>query len=216
MEWQTIFKDIEDKLMPHFRLDVWERGLYYYLLRHTRIAGLDATTIPLPAISSALGCSDSQSRKSIRSLAEKGCIELEQTRKGHYVKVFLPDELSLPSPREVQPVIDIEEIDFFRDREYLGALLKREQNRCFYCLREIKEDSCELDHVVSQLNGGDNGYRNIVASCHQCNTKKQGAIAEDFIRQLYRKNLLSEKEFEGRTQALDALKGGQMKPEIPR
>ncbi|MEI7709032.1 MAG: HNH endonuclease [Chlorobium sp.] len=215
MDWQTIFKEIEDKLMPHFRCDVWERGLYYYLLRHTRIAGLDATTIPLSAISGTLGCSESQARKSIRSLAEKGCIELEQTRKGHYVKVFLPNELSLPSVQE-QPALNIEEIDFFKNREYLDVLLKREQNQCFYCLREIKEDSCELDHVVSQLNVGDNGYRNIVASCHQCNTKKQGGSAEDFIRQLSRKNLLSEKEFEGRIQALEALKAGQIKPEINR
>jgi hypothetical protein len=215
MDWQTIFKDIEDELMPHFRCDVWERGLYYYLLRHTRIAGLDATAIPLSAISGTLGCSEFQARKSIRSLAAKGCIELEQTRKGHYVKVFLPNELSLPSVPE-QPALNIEEIDFFKNREYLGVLLKREQNRCFYCLREIKEDSCELDHVVSQINVGDNGYRNIVASCHQCNTKKQGGSAEDFIRQLYRKNLLSEKEFEGRIQALEALKDGQIKPEINR
>lgn len=215
MDWQAIFKDIEDELMPHFRCDVWERGLYYYLLRHTRIAGLDATTIPLSAISGTLGCSEFQARKSIRSLAAKGCIELEQTRKGHYVKVFLPNELSLPSVPE-QPALNIEEIDFFKNREYLGVLLKREQNRCFYCLREIKEDSCELDHVVSQLNVGDNGYRNIVASCHQCNTKKQGGSAEDFIRQLCRKNLLSEKEFEGRMQALEALKDGQIKPEITR
>lgn len=212
MDWQAMFKDIEDKLMPHFGCDVWERGLYYYLLRHTRIAGVHTTTIPLSAISAALGCSEDRARKSIRSLAEKGCIELEQTKKGHYVKVFLPDELSLPSAQE-QTAPDIEEIDFFRNREHVSVLLKREQSRCFYCLREIREDSCELDHVVSQLNGGDNGYKNIVASCHRCNTKKQGGSAEDFIRELYRKNLLSEKEFEDRTQALEALRDGLIKPE---
>jgi len=214
MDLQAIFKEIEDKLLPHFKCDIWERGLYYYLLRHTRLIGLDATTIPLPNISNVLGCSDYQSRRAIRSLAEKGCIELEQTRKGHHVKVFLPNELSLPSSQQEETPPNIEEIDFFKNRKYLSSLLKREQNRCFYCLREITEDSCELDHVVSQLNSGDNGYRNIVASCHQCNTKKQGNSSEDFIRQLYRKNLLSEKEFEGRMHALEALKDGQIKPEM--
>jgi hypothetical protein len=183
MDWENVLKDIEDRLMPHFHCDIWERGLYYYLIRHTRLMGIEAATIPLPSISKALDCSDFQSRKAIRALAEKGCIELQQTRKGHYVKVLLPDELPLPPAERELAAVDMEAIDFFKNREYLGDLLRREQYRCFYCLREIKEDSCELDHVVSQLNGGDNGYRNIVASCHQCNTKKQGGGAEDHVRQ---------------------------------
>lgn len=214
MDWQETYKDIEDRLLPHYQCDIWERGLYYYLLRKSRIRGLESATVPLPQISNALRCSDSQSRKTIRSLAEKGCIELEQTRLGHFVKVFLPSELPLPDQSTEEIPIDIEIIDFYKNREYLSALLKRERGQCFYCLREIKEDSCELDHVGSQLNGGGNGYRNIVASCHQCNTKKQGGSAEDYIRQLFRKSLLSDKEFEGRLHALEALRDGQLKPEV--
>lgn len=214
MDWQAIYKDMEDRLLPHYQCDIWERGLYYYLLSQTRVRGLDSATVPLPQISSALRCSDFQSRKTIRSLSEKGCIELEQTRQGHYVKVLLPAELPLPDETKVEIPVDLEQIDFYKNREYLGALLKREQGRCFYCLREINEDSCELDHVVSQLNSGDNGYRNIVASCHQCNTKKQGGSAEDHIRQLFRKSLLGEKEFEGRMHALEALRDSQLKPVI--
>lgn len=216
MDWQIVLKDIEDKLIPHYHCDIWERGLYYFLLRHTRLIGLEAATVALPAISKALNCSESKSREAIRALGEKGCIELQQTRKGHYVKVLLPDELPLPRAEKELPTEDIEVIDFYKNREHIGPLLKREQYRCFYCLREIKEDSCELDHVVSQLNGGDNGYRNIVASCHQCNTKKQGGGAEDYVRQLYRRALLSEEEFEGRINALEALKEGRIKPEIGR
>jgi len=178
--------------------------------------GLETATIALPAISKALNCSESKSREAIRSLSDKGCIELQQTRKGHYVKVLLPDELPLPSNERELPAEDIETIDFFKNREHLGPLLRREQYRCFYCLREIKEGSCELDHVVSQLNGGGNSYRNIVASCHQCNTKKQGGSAEDYVRQLYRKVLLSEEEFESRISAIEALREGRIKPEINR
>jgi 5-methylcytosine-specific restriction endonuclease McrA len=86
--------------------------------------------------------------------------------------------------------------------------------RCFYCLREVNKETCELDHVESQLNGGGNNYQNIVASCHQCNTKKQGSRAEDHIRQLFRKGLLSENEFETRLHTIELLKDGQLKPEI--
>jgi len=216
MDWQAVLKDIEDRLIPHFQFDIWERGLYYLLLRHTRLMGLETATIALPAISKALNCSESKSREAIRSLSDKGCIELQQTRKGHYVKVLLPDELPLPSNERELPAEDIETIDFFKNREHLGPLLRREQYRCFYCLREIKEGSCELDHVVSQLNGGGNSYRNIVASCHQCNAKKQGGSAEDYVRQLYRKVLLSEEEFESRISAIEALREGRIKPEINR
>ena len=73
---------------------------------------MESTTIPLPAISKALNCSDSLSRKIIRQLAEKGCIELEQTRKGHLIKVFLPNELEIQAPNRENNKIDIEEISF--------------------------------------------------------------------------------------------------------
>jgi len=127
---------------------------------------------------------------------------------------LLPSELSLPDSVEEKPNLDIEQVDFFKNREFVGSLLAREQKRCFYCLSDVSGDTCELDHVIPQVNGGGNSYRNIVASCHQCNTKKQGNGAEDFIRQLYRRSLLSEKEFEGRLQALAALSDGHLKPEL--
>ncbi len=37
-------------------------------------------------------------------------------------------------------------------------------------------------------------YRNIVVSCHQCNTTKQAREAVDFIRYLYRCGFLSQVE----------------------
>jgi len=214
VDWQKIYKDIEDLLLPHFECDIWERGLYLHLVRHTRLVGLETATIPLPTIASALKCSEWQARKTIRSLAAKGCIELEQTRKGHTVKVPLPHELGIRAIPQESAKVDIEEIDFYKDRQYLEALLARERNQCFYCLSEVTADSCELDHVISQLNGGGHGYRNIVVSCHSCNTRKQGTSPEDFLRSLYRRALLSEKEFEGRMHALASMQEGDLKPEV--
>ena len=214
MDWPKTLKEIEEILIPHYQFDIYERGMYLYLLNKTRIRGLEYTTIPLSQISKALNCSDWQSRKTIRQLAEKGCIELEQTRKGHSVKVLLPADLDIAKPEETELEINIDEIDFFKGREYLAAIIKREQNTCFYCLSEISSENCELDHVVSQLNGGDNSYKNIVASCHKCNTRKQGADAEDFLRGIYRKGMLSESEFEGRLSALKVLRQGDLKPDL--
>lgn len=212
MNWEKILIEIEDLLIPYYQFDIWERGLYFYLLNQTRLRGLEYSTIPLSSISQALNCSDFQSRKTIRQLAEKGCIELEQTRKGHSVKVFLPSELGIQPQKRVESPLDLEEIDFFKNRGYVSELVAREKERCFYCLSEISAENCELDHVISQLNGGNNSYKNIVAACHKCNTRKQASTAEDFLRSIYRKGMLSESEFEGRLSAIEVLKNGTLKP----
>ena len=155
--------------------------MYGFLLNQTRVRGLEYATIPLSHISKALKCSDGQSRKTIRQLADKGCIELDQTRKGHSIKVLLPSDLDIPVPEDEKKELDVEELDFFQGREYVYAIIKRERDRCFYCLSEISIENCELDHVISQLNGGDNSYRNIVATCHKCNTRKQASDASDYL-----------------------------------
>jgi hypothetical protein len=113
-----------------------------------------------------------------------------------------------------EPSPDIESIDFFRDRRYLPALLKRQGSRCFYTFKTITEESCVLDHVVPQADGGDNSYRNIVAASHDANSLKRGESAEDFVRQLYRKGVLSVTEMEDRLTTIAALKSGDLKPEI--
>jgi len=214
VDWQKIIKEVEDTLIPHYELDIWERGMYYYLLKQTRISEREYVTIPLSALSIALRCSDYQARKVIRELAKKGCIKLEQTRRGHNVKVFLPTELDISIPQATKEKVDIEQIDFFKNREYIDVLLKRENDACFYCLKDISPETCELDHVIPQLDDGDNGYRNIVATCHRCNTHKQGKSVEDYLRQLYRKNLLSETELEDRLSALEALRNGELQPDV--
>lgn len=212
MDWSKIFQEIEDIVVPHYGFDIYERGMFLYLLNQTRIRGLEYATIPLSKISTALSCSDWQARKTIRALAEKGCIELEQTRNGHSVKAFLPSELEINLPVEAVTEVSLEDIDFFKGREYVSSLVKREQGKCFFCLSDISVENCELDHVVSQLQGGGNGYKNIVAACHKCNTRKQAAEAEDFLRSLFRKGMLSESEFEGRLSALESLKNGDLRP----
>jgi len=214
LDWTKTLIDIEDILIPHYEFDIWERGLYLYLLNQTRLRGIDSATIPLSDISKALKCSDFQSRKTIRSLGERGLIELEQTRRGHFVKVLLPSELGIQPETDEKKKINIEEIDFFKNREYVVELVTREKNQCFYCLSDITLENCELDHVMAQQKGGDNSYKNIVAACHKCNTRKQAAEAEDFLRSIYRKGMLSDNEFEGRLSVLEALKSGNLKPQI--
>ena len=139
LDWLKTLKEIEDILIPHYQLDIYERGMYLYLLNKTKIRGSEYATIPISQISKALKCSDWQARKTIRRLDEKGCIELEQTRKGHSAKVLLPTDLDILKTEKIElEEINIDEIDFFKGRKYVVAIVKREQNKCFYCLSDKK------------------------------------------------------------------------------
>lgn len=215
MNWADTISDVEDLLFPKLQLDVWERALYYHLLRRTRIAGAPSVLVSIQELSQALSISDWKAREAIRSLEKKGGISIEErTRKGHLVRALLPEDLGLTRVSPEEEVLDIEELDFYAGRKYAAALVQRENDQCFYCLREISPESCELDHLVPKVDGGDNSYRNIVASCHDCNSLKGGTAPEDYLRSLFRKSMLSAAELEARIEAVDAVRDGRLVPRI--
>jgi hypothetical protein len=108
----------------------------------------------------------------------------------------------------------METLDFFNGRRFLAALLARENGRCFYCLKSLQPETCELDHVISQFNGTNHSYRNVVASCQDCNTSKLETPPDDFLRGLFRKGRLSGDELEERLHELEQLQSGERKPNV--
>jgi hypothetical protein len=211
-EW----KNIEDYLIPKLRLDHVERALYYHLLRHTRVVGKEAALFGILSLSEGSGISETVVRERIRSLHEKGCIRIDdRSAKGHLVRVFLPEEIGelVPERSEVSAV-DIDGVDFFTGRRHLRALVRRENGRCFYCLRAIDPENCVLDHVIPQAARRDNSFRNVVASCHECNAAKSGQDAAEFLRAKYRAGLLSQSELQQRLTTLDKLQSGQLIPDV--
>jgi 5-methylcytosine-specific restriction endonuclease McrA len=216
MDIATIFKQCEDHLFPSLQFSVRERTLYYHLLRHTHLEGKSTALFALVPLANATGVSESSTREDIRSLNERGCIKIEdRSRNGHLVRVFLPEEIAgVMLTGALAAEVDIETLDFYANRKFVIPLLAREDHRCFYCLRSISSESCELDHVISQANGKDNSYRNIVCSCHGCNTTKQSQDASDFLRSLYRKGVLSQAELENRLTTLEQLQLGKMVPDV--
>ena len=158
--------------------------------------------------------SDWKAREALRSLNQKGCIRIEdRSRAGHEIRVLLPSDLNLPQKTN-EPPPDVASIDFFAGRQYVDALLARESSRCFYCLREVTRDTCELDHANPQVDGFDNSYKNIVVSCHECNKLKQDMGAEEHFRRVFRRNLLSDSELQERMAALEALRKGDLVPDL--
>lgn len=215
-DWTHVFADIEDRLFPQLRLGVWEKVLYYHLLRHTRIADTPRTTVSIASLATLTSMSESTVRDTLRSLDQKGCIVIhERSGKGHSVEVRVPSEIAgIVSPPPEEEVPDMDSIDFYSDRTYLGALLEREGYRCFYSLREVTKDSCVLDHVIPLVNRGDNSYRNVVVASHDVNALKQGQDAEEFLRSLFRKGMLSPSELEERMDALRLLRDGKLVPRL--
>lgn len=66
-----------------------------------------------------------------------------------------------------------------KNRKSIGASLRwsvfsRDAFSCRYCGAQAGEDGVELviDHVVSVVEGGDNSFDNLVASCKRCNSGK--------------------------------------------
>lgn len=109
----------------------------------------------------------------------------------------------------VQP--NLEDIDFFTAPENRLAMLSRESNRCFYCLRSLDRFNYVIEHVASRPDG-DNGYRNVVAACRGCNNRKGSTAAEGFLRSLYRDGILSAEDLQARIEALGRLGRGELKP----
>ena len=215
-DWTKILGEVEDHLFPQLNLSSWGKVLYYHLLRQTRVAGNVSGSFSIAGLASTTMMAEPTVRENIRSLDEKGCIAIhERSNKGHLIEVRLPSELPdvVVQPTEKR-VVDLEMIDFFSDRRFLDALLEREAYRCFYSLREVTKDNCALDHVIPAVKGGDNSYRNIVVSAHDINALKQDRDAEDFLRLLFRKGMLSPSELEERMEALRLLKSGRLTPKI--
>lgn len=214
MDWISLLSQIEDSLFPKLGLTVWERAIYYHLLRRTWVLDQDKTQCSVAGVAVAVDISDWKAREALRSMHAKGCIKIEdRSRAGHEIRVFLPSELNLPTEAE-QPPMELASIDFFTGRQYLDALLARENSRCFYCLRDVTRETCELDHVNPLADGMDNSYRNVVVSCHECNKLKQDLKGEEHLRRVFRKSLLSESELQERMAALEALRKGDLVPEL--
>lgn len=215
-DWPKILIEIDGKLFKHYDLTTYQRVLYYHLVVKTFAQDRSEVTLTIPDIANAVGASEFTARKAIRELSAIGVVDAEQTRRGYKIAPKLPGKLDLPAADNnlAEAEVDIELIDFFVGRKFLAPLMERENHKCFYCLSEISEENCELDHVVSQLGRGDNTYRNIVAACHRCNTRKQATDAADFVRSLFRKGLLSEEEVTDRMRALEQLRCGELAPNI--
>lgn len=213
--------DYIDYAVP--KMDVYEQTLYMYIFRHGRLLGNDVVTIGFRTKlqESALGLSnrgstiaDSVIYARLRALAAKNFITILATKNsGTEIRLFLPDEIPNLIIRKIDTKsIAIEDMDFFVS-PYRELIVHRENNKCFYCFKSVTEGSYVIEHVVSRPEGN-NSYKNLVLSCRSCNNRKSDMNANDFLRMLYRENIISEGEFASRITELERLQKGELIPDL--
>ena len=207
---------IQDYLVPV--LDSYEQAIYHYIFRHTYLIGKQQMLYSTRTAEIGFGTgvnlkppSMKTRSKKIRSLEAKGAVRIiERSNKGILVEIVLPHEISGLIEKPKRKAIDLDSLDFYKDRRLLSVLLERENYRCFYTGKMITEANCYLDHVIPQSKGGDNSYRNIVASCYDANSMKTDMNVDDFARLLFKKNLLSLDEFNALMRKIEILREGNI------
>lgn len=219
-----IWKQLDDSLVPRLRLGPIDRAAYCYLLRHSLLEGKLRLHFSMPWLARGICLSSDAAGRAVRRLIDLGVLRLiERSTAGHVVEVRLPEEIladhpEQPAPRPVTLAdlgVNLEDEDFLRSKALRHAIYAREGGRCFYCLRPLTPLQRCLDHVVPRAKSGQNSYRNLVASCRECNAQKGQCRAEDFLRSLFRDRQLSAAELASRLRALDALASGKLRPPLP-
>jgi 5-methylcytosine-specific restriction endonuclease McrA len=217
---ETVWKQLEDVVVPRLRLSVIDRAVYYHLLRHSHLEGKGRCRFSMASLGRGTRLTREPVRRAIRRLIDHGVLRLVQrNRRGHVLEVRLPEEiraakLHVPHDSEPPDPPSLEEIDFMQTKALREAIHAREAERCFYCLRRLPSTIKCLDHVVPRARSGRNSYRNLVSACVECNVQKGVTPADDFLRALYRDRRLTGEELAGRIRALDALAAGDLRPAL--
>lgn len=215
-----VWKQLDDSVVPNLALNVFDRAVYSFLLRHTRLEGKRRLLFSLAWLARGVRISIGAARPAVRRLLGHGVLRLVQRNKeGHLIEVLLPDEVRFALPQssdssQFSRSANLDDLDFYRTPALRKAIHARERGSCFYCLRCLNPTVQCLDHVVPQVEFGKNSYRNLVSCCIECNALKSQTPAADFFRWLYRQRRLTSLELAARLRALDALASGKLRPTL--
>ncbi len=221
---ESLWKQMEDVVVPQLGLSVIDHVVYCHLVRHSRLEGGRRLRFSIPWLARNIHLSVCPTREAVRRLAAQGALRLiERSKAGHVVEVRLPHEIRGVRANAVRArqaarlsgAMGIENVDFLKTLELRRAIHARERGKCFYCLRRIAARLECLDHVVPRAKVRCNSYRNLVSSCMECNSQKGERPAEEFLRWLFREHRLTAAELSDRFRALELLASGKLRPALP-
>ncbi|HEY2823553.1 MAG TPA: HNH endonuclease [Candidatus Acidoferrum sp.] len=228
-----VWKQLDDFVVPNLRLNVTDRAVYSHLLRHTRLECRHRLCFSQIWLAKGIGVCRNTARTSLRRLVNRGAVRLiENSYGGHVVEVLLPEEIRAAftaspqcpllsrspkaSPDARTTAAALHELDFFATQSLREAIYSRDRNSCFYCLRPLKKTTRCLDHVIPRMHSGGNSYRNLVACCMECNSRKAQRSAADFLCSLFRERRLTTRLLASRLRALEALTAGKLRPRLQK
>jgi HNH endonuclease len=229
---KLLWMQFEDVLAPRLGLNVKDRVVYSYLLRHSLVVGKPRLHFAVLSLARTLGISVGPVRQAVRRLDEMGALRvLQRSQTGHLVEMRLPEKIRALRRGKDGAVLTtgvvgvgttgavgdappptLEATDFWKTWGLRKTIHARERGACFYCLRRTAANGQCLDHVVPRVRFGRNSYRNLVSCCMECNTRKGDRAARDFLRTLYRQGRLTPAELDGRLRALKDLAAGKLRP----
>src|SRR4029077_5989998 len=91
---KLLWMQFEDILVPRLGLNVWDRAVYSYLLRHSLVVGKRRLHFAVLPVARDLGISTGPVRLAIRRLDELGALRvLERSKTGHLVEMRLPEQV---------------------------------------------------------------------------------------------------------------------------
>lgn len=210
-----VWAQVEEKLAPMLRMDAFERALYYYLLQEGVLRGARKPVRMTHTILRTVtgGRQGFSAWRRLQALCAKGCARIRRgDERSSWVEVNTPEEiLERLEDSERAPGGRGDAASPARDQSIRTAIHKREGGRCFYCLQYVRRDYITMDHVVPVSRGGADTLRNLVACCYECNFTKWTQPAADYLRLLYRRNLLTKYEVHLAVKRLKELAAGKLK-----
>ena len=217
---KLLWMQFEDVLAPRLGLNVKDRAVYSYLLRHSLVVGKLRLHFAVMSLARTLGISIGPVREAVRRLDELGALRvLERGASGHLVEMRPPEKIRAirrgrngGSTAAHAAAPSLEGTDFMKSWKLRKAIHDREGGACFYCLRRSPANVRCIDHVVPRVRSGRNSYRNLVSACVECNARKGDGSAADFLRVLYRQGRLTPAELDARLRALKDLAAGRLRP----
>jgi len=143
-------------------------------------------------------------RRRLGDLLRNKCITVNRQRGGaNIIIVHLPSDI-----KPCRELVEAEEsslmeqpsedyADYYTDPVRRLIVFDRDKRHCVYCLLELSEDSFVLDHLIPISKGGTNRKFNLVATCEECNQRrnKKDQDPVEFLLSNYRSHLIKQDEY---------------------
>lgn len=104
----------------------------------------------------------------LRSISRKRALKLDYLKKGYFL---LPEVIQLYNYQHTNRRHNLK----YTKR----AIYLRDRYTCQYCGKELAQSSVTIDHVMPLSRGGTNHFKNCVAACVKCNTKKSNKLPSE-------------------------------------